>query len=467
MSYDEVGATGESPAAMRWWRAPRSRRYLVGLPDRADKLRPVGLITVWVRMGVVLSAAVLLLVGSGPFVHHTAAAWFVVCVAMAYSIVVLRHPSWEVEGRWPAAVITALDASLASGIVAFSGAAQSLAVSILFLVIVAAASRLSFLSTLGVSLLLGGSYVTIALVVDAGNVSVHDRFLSGMWWALYLLFTGALGSGLVLLNEHAERARGLAQAETIAARIVADEERDLRARLKAAYDAQETGLRVILHEFRTPVTSLGALVRDLSHEDDCGEARSVSTRRALLTAHVEHLSAMLNALADVAASRRPAFSTGHLRVVNVHEFILMAADAAGLPRERLRLIVSPSNAHAQLDAQLVRRVVTNLLENASRHGRDQPVSVIANLDQGSLSLEIADRGPGIPLDRAVELTAKFAQAGQERGTAGLGLWIVDQIIQALNGTIDFQEAAGGGLAVRVTLPVRTLAGRPPTQSPHP
>ncbi|AXB48912.1 sensor histidine kinase [Prauserella sp. PE36] len=451
---------------MSWWRAPRSRRYLAGQPDPGDTLRPVGLITVWVRVGVVLSAAVLLLVGSSPFVQHTAAAWYLVGIATVYSTVMLGHPTWEVEGRVPAAIITVLDAGLASGIVASSGGAQSPAVSILFLVIVAAAARLSFISTLGVALLLGGCFVTIALTVNPTSGPTHDRLLAGVWWALYLLFTGALASGLVLLNEHAERARGLAQAETAAARIVADEERDLRTRLTASYDAQQTGLRVILHEFRTPVTSLDALVRDLSRETG-GTAQSADPRLALLTAHVEHLSAMLNALADVAASRRPAFSTGHLRVVNVHEFILMAADAAGLPRERLRLIVSPSNAHAQLDAQLVRRVVTNLLENASRHGRDQPVSVIANLDQGSLSLEIADRGPGMPLDRAVELTAKFAQAGQERGTAGLGLWIVDQIIQALNGTIDFQEAAGGGLAVRVTLPVRTLAGRPPTQSPHP
>ena len=155
----------------------------------------------------------------------------------------------------------------------------------------------------------------------------------------------------------------------------------------------------------------------------------------------------------MAASRRPTFSTGHRQLLDVRELVLTAADAASLSWDKLRITVSPPNARVRLDAQLVRRIATNLLENASRQGRNQPVSVVATVSEHTLVLDIADRGPGVVLERIPELTAKFVQAGHDQGTAGLGLWIVDQIVKSLHGTVRFDNAPGGGLAVRVELPV--------------
>ena len=93
-----------------------------------------------------------------------------------------------------------------------------------------------------------------------------------------------------------------------------------------------------------------------------------------------------------------------------------------------------------MNAQGLRRVLTNLLENASRHGRGEPVDVTCSRDGDELVVMVLDRGPGIPAESLGELTTKYVSVGGQRGTAGLGLWIVQQIAEAMGGRVDFSCA---------------------------
>ncbi|MCE5292230.1 MAG: HAMP domain-containing histidine kinase [Nocardiaceae bacterium] len=106
----------------------------------------------------------------------------------------------------------------------------------------------------------------------------------------------------------------------------------------------------------------------------------------------------------------------------------------------------------RLDAQGLRRVLTNLLENAARHSRDAPVGVTSARDGSDILIVIADRGPGIPLESQGELTTKYISVGEHRGTAGLGLWIVQQILEAIGDRLDFAARNGGGLIATVRVP---------------
>lgn len=181
---------------------------------------------------------------------------------------------------------------------------------------------------------------------------------------------------------------------------------------------------------------------------------SEADRRAglrLAGRHVHHLSDMLDALSDVALSRRPTFSSGRVRRVDVTELIGAAADAAGLAPPRLR--VSGEVGPVTVNAQGLRRVLTNLLENAARHGRERPIDVLCERDGDQLQVRVLDRGPGVPQEKLEDLTAKFVSLSDRRGTAGLGLWIVAQIIDALGGSLQFAIRDGGGLTAAFTVPV--------------
>lgn len=414
---------------------------------------PIERVVVAVRVVVVLSVAALLVVGPDLVRHYLSLAIAVVFVAAIYACAVFVNPGWELRRTRSAWLITGLDSGFTLLFIASTGAGSSPTVTILVLVVVAAAIRLPLLSTIGLASVVSGVYAGIALLVDPHTAPLADRVLDSVWWSVYLMLTAVLGSSLSLLAEREHEARIAARVDAVAEHKAAEEERDLRARLLKSYQAQRDGLQVMLHEFRTPVASLSALTNDLadghSHISDADGER----RAQLVTDHIAHLSEMLNALGDVAASRNPSFSAGHVRNVDLRTVLSAAGDAAGLQPTQLQLSVRPDTEKIRIDGQRLRRILTNLLENAARHGQGHPVEVQAWIDDGLLHAEVLDRGPGVAPEQLAALMGKYVATGERRGHSGLGLWIVEQILQAMGGRLELGRRAGGGFVARFEVPL--------------
>lgn len=410
----------------------------------------VARVMVTVRLAVALSMVALLVTGGDDVRRHLP--WVVVTLSVAsgYAAVVAVNPRWELYTRPAAWLLTVLDATFTLLTIAMTGAATSPAVAILVLVITAAAIRLPLGPTMALALGLGVAYLAVVLFVDPEFTSWRERWFQGLWWTGYLLLTGLLGASLSRLVDREREAGIAARVEAMAEHAAAEEERDLRRRLLESYQSQQDGLAVVLHEFRTPVISLRALARGLA-EDGALTPADRETGNRLIAEHANHLSDMLDALGDVAASRRPAFGTGRPRPVELRALVLASADAAGLQPPRLRLSFDDALT-VKTDPQRFRRVLTNLLENAARHGEGKPVDVEAEVTGGLLRLRVLDRGSGVDAGNLAKLTGKFTAAGSNRGTAGLGLWIVDQIVQALGGRVGFRNRPGGGLVAEVEIP---------------
>ncbi|WP_231748720.1 HAMP domain-containing sensor histidine kinase [Mycobacterium sp. M26] len=405
----------------------------------------VARIVVAVRTAVVASIGVLLLIGPDWVRQHAAIAGAVVAAAMVYSLVLLANPHLEVRRTRYAWLVGAADSLFTLALIALTAGVHSPLVSVLPLVVIASAARLTFVETLSLALLLGAGYTALVVTAKPVPTVAPTPLLQAGWTALYLVFIAILTAGLSALadREHRSRVRALVEAE--AEHAAAEEERDLRARLLRSYQSQQDGLQVLVHEFRTPIASLQALMDALTADDDTG--------LQLARRHVHHLSDMIDALSDVALSRRPTFSTGRVRRIDVTEVIGAAADAAGLAAPRLRVSTTGELSAVAINAQGLRRVLTNLLENASRHGRSAPVDVTCTRTNGDLVIAVGDRGPGIPAESLGELTAKYVSAGGQRGTAGLGLWIVQQIVEAMGGRVDFSARDGGGLLATFRAPI--------------
>ena len=100
------------------------------------------------------------------------------------------------------------------------------------------------------------------------------------------------------------------------------------------------------------------------------------------------------------------------------------------------------------------RLVNNLVDNALRHGA-APVEITTQAAHGSILLEVADRGAGIPSDQVEHLKRPFTRGEPARSGAagaGLGLAIVERIARLHGGTLDLLPREGGGTIARVTLP---------------
>lgn len=410
-------------------------------------------LVVAVRVAVVVSIIVLVAVGPHWLRAQLAGAAVVLGVALGYAVALMFRPRLEIRRTRYSWLVTASDAALTLAVIALTGGPSSPVVAVLVMVVIASAARLSFPQTVLVAAAVGVGYIGVALWAGAGTAATVPRPLLGVWWALLLVFVALLGGGLSLLVEREQRSRMRLLVEAEAEHAAAEEERDLRARLLRSYESQQEGLQVLLHEFRTPVASLEALAGALTDGASPMEPADRDAAIALAGRHARHLNDMLDALADVALSRRPTFSPGRLRCVDVAALIGEAADAAGLTSARLEVAVTGDVSAVDIDAQGLRRVLTNLLENAARHGRGLPIDVTCARTDTNLTISVADRGPGVPAESLGNLTAKFVSLGGQRGTAGLGLWIVQQIVEALGGSLRFSARAGGGLVATFTLPL--------------
>ena len=103
----------------------------------------------------------------------------------------------------------------------------------------------------------------------------------------------------------------------------------------------------------------------------------------------------------------------------------------------------------------VRRLVTNLVDNAFRHGEKDVLLRVARAGR-AVAVEVLDRGPGIPADEVERLKQPFTRletARSGKGGSGLGLAIVERIARMHGGALDLLPREGGGLVARVTFPV--------------
>lgn len=104
----------------------------------------------------------------------------------------------------------------------------------------------------------------------------------------------------------------------------------------------------------------------------------------------------------------------------------------------------------------LRRILSNLIENALRYGGGEPVSMACDCAGGGASISILDRGPGIPLNQVEEVFRPFHRLESSRSSAtggsGLGLAIARQLADANGWKIELLAREGGGTEARLTIP---------------
>jgi signal transduction histidine kinase len=108
----------------------------------------------------------------------------------------------------------------------------------------------------------------------------------------------------------------------------------------------------------------------------------------------------------------------------------------------------------QGDARLLRRLIRNLLENASRHGAP-PIRVELRREDRRAILDVIDAGAGIPPEERETVFAPFHRLGTESTGAGLGLSLCRQIARLHGGDVVVHPRPDAQSCFRVTLPLST------------
>lgn len=124
----------------------------------------------------------------------------------------------------------------------------------------------------------------------------------------------------------------------------------------------------------------------------------------------------------------------------------------------LEAFITPG-LRARITALDLKRIVSNLIENARRYGRSgdgQAHLVMAVQPEGNMiAIEVSDRGPGIASDDVERLLRPFSRGEAARtgvSGAGLGLAIVERLLKHVGGSLKMLPRQGGGLTARIELP---------------
>jgi len=214
------------------------------------------------------------------------------------------------------------------------------------------------------------------------------------------------------------------------------------------------------HELRTPLTSVMASLSLLAG----GVAGKLPDAAAHLVAvaHInsQRLIRLIDDILDVEKieSGKVAFDLKRVEVRSLVEQVIEAnrgfAEGAHV---RVRLDPASADFDVLADPDRLMQAVTKLLSNAikfSPPGEDVLVAVESR--PGTVRISVRDHGPGIPDEFKPRIFRRFAQADgtDDRRTsgAGLGLYIVKQIVDRLDGEASFEDAPGGGAIFHVELP---------------
>jgi two-component system sensor histidine kinase KdpD len=127
---------------------------------------------------------------------------------------------------------------------------------------------------------------------------------------------------------------------------------------------------------------------------------------------------------------------------------------ARLAGRKISVDLPPDLPMVKIDAVSMEQVLVNIFDNAVQYTPPgSPLDVIGRASEKKVSLEIADRGPGIPSGKEKQVFEKFFRSHPTAGQRGigLGLAICRGIVEAHGGTITALHRPGGGAIFRIEL----------------
>jgi signal transduction histidine kinase len=230
---------------------------------------------------------------------------------------------------------------------------------------------------------------------------------------------------------------------------------DMRRMLQARTDLVTN----VSHELRTPLTAVKGLVetlRDGAVEDLGARDKflaSIEGETDRLIRLVNDLLTLSRADAQALTLRRERFDLTNLARSCAEGFATQAA------AQNISIVVEGPSAHINADADRIRQVLVNLLDNAIRFSPvGGTVSVTVSPSSSQVTVSVQDRGPGIPAKEQVRVFERFYRGDKSRARkgdvgAGLGLSIAQTLVQAHGGHVTLASAPGQGTTVSFTLPV--------------
>ncbi len=208
--------------------------------------------------------------------------------------------------------------------------------------------------------------------------------------------------------------------------------------------ARSTLFAGISHDLRTPLTRIQLALELMSKSAD-----------PALVSRVRHdLDEMAQLISDTLDLSRGLTSREH-ETVEIYDFV--STLVASLPAKQANVEFGSSGSHhCSIDTLAMRRVLTNLIENAQRYGGGSLVEVCCLNTDSTVIIQVMDRGEGIPPSQRKAVFQPFYRLENSRsrstGGSGLGLAIVQHLCDSNGWSVRLLGREGGGTQIEIEFP---------------
>jgi two-component system sensor histidine kinase KdpD len=303
----------------------------------------------------------------------------------------------------------------------------------------------------------GGGWAVVE--VSGSSAALRDdselRVAAGSDLALRVRGPQLFAADRRVLTSFAEAAAGALVTHRLAERAAE------AARLEAADRMRTALLAGVGHDLRTPLTGIKAAVSSLRQRDVAWTVTERAELLATIESGTDRLQRLVGNLLDASRLQAGVVSAAveRVRLEELAGQALLDLDGLGA----VVLDIPEDLPDVLADLGLAERVLANVLENALRHDPTGRVTVRGTVgpSPGTVVCDVIDHGPGLPPGSDAVLFSPFTRlddgsdARGDRGVGGLGLGlaVARGFAEAMRGELIPLPTPGGGLTMRLTLPV--------------
>ena len=236
---------------------------------------------------------------------------------------------------------------------------------------------------------------------------------------------------------------------------------DMSLKINQSEKMKNEFISSVSHELRTPLTAINGWAETIMN-GEVRDAGDVKKGMGIIVSEARRLTNMVEELLEFSRIQDGRFTLS----VEPMDIKAELEDAVYTYREFFRREGIELN-HFDCDEEFppiagdperLRQVFCNLLDNAAKHGGSgKRIDTAIARDEDQVVITIRDYGPGIPAEELPHVKYKFYKGYSKARGSGIGLAVCDEIITRHEGTLDIDNAEGGGCIVTIHLPIRAQA----------
>lgn len=212
---------------------------------------------------------------------------------------------------------------------------------------------------------------------------------------------------------------------------------------------------MLSHEIRTPLAVISGSAELLAEE---GPGPLTAKQHSFVARILDNSQRMANLAEQLLTQARIEAGVFEVRPAVVDVRALMrhiVEDLVHVTDAPIVLDAPGAPVRANVDAELIRQVVTNLVMNAARSNHEHtPIQMRLTSGEDQLMVSVSDGGSGMTEEQRDRLFSRFSSGRPLGNGTGIGLFISQQVIELHGGRIFVDTITGGGTTMMFTLPVK-------------